>query len=231
MEENCHNKYQFQIEDKKITVYPCMISDRPVIYLNTFGTEGDQVYQILQENGILNFTFVTVTGLLWEQDMTPWVIPSISKNSPPCTGGADHYLQLFTEEIVQKAEEKVELPISFRGLAGYSLSGLFAVYSLYQTEIFSRIASISGSLWFPDFKEYVFSHEMKICPDYIYFSLGNRESKTRNPYLKTVKEQTEAICNFYTQKKIDTVFQLNPGNHYSDTAKRTATGIRWIINR
>lgn len=71
MQENCQNKYQFQIEDKEITVYPCTVFDRPIIYLNTFGTEGEQVYQILRESGDLNFTFVTVTGLLWEQDMTP----------------------------------------------------------------------------------------------------------------------------------------------------------------
>ncbi len=231
MQENCQNKYQFHIEDKEITVYPCMVSDRPVIYLNTFGTEGEQVYQILQESGELDFTFVTVTGLLWEQDMTPWTTAPISKNNTVCTGGADNYLRLFTEEIVQRAEEKIGRTISFRGLAGYSLSGLFAVYSLYRTKIFSRVASMSGSLWFPNFKEYVFSHEMKIYPDCLYFSLGNKECKTRNPYLKTVRECTEAICDFYAQKGIDTVFCLNPGNHYSDTAKRTAAGIRWITNR
>jgi hypothetical protein len=231
MQENCQNKYQFQIEDKEITVYPCTVFDRPIIYLNTFGTEGEQVYQILRESGDLNFTFVTVTGLLWEQDMTPWATAPISKNSTACTGGADNYLRLFTEEIVQRVEEKIRGTISFRGLAGYSLSGLFAVYSLYRTKIFSRVASISGSLWFPNFKEYVFSHEMKISPDCLYFSLGNKECKTRNPYLKMVREYTKAISDFYTQKGIDTIFCLNPGNHYSDTAKKTAAGIRWIANR
>lgn len=231
MQENCQNKYQFQIEDKEITVYPCTVFDRPIIYLNTFGTEGEQVYQILRESGDLNFTFVTVTGLLWEQDMTPWATAPISTNSTACTGGADNYLRLFTEEIVQRVEEKIGGTISFRGLAGYSLSGLFAVYSLYQTKIFSRIASMSGSLWFPNFKEYVFSHEMKISPDCLYFSLGNKECKTRNPYLKMVREYTKAISDFYTHKGIDTIFCLNPGNHYSDTAKRTAAGIRWIANR
>lgn len=231
MQENCQNKYRFQIEDKEITVYPCTVFDRPIIYLNTFGTEGEQVYQILRESGDLNFTFVTVTGLLWEQDMTPWATAPISKNSTACTGGADNYLRLFTEEIVQRVEEKIRGTISFRGLAGYSLSGLFAVYSLYRTKIFSRVASISGSLWFPNFKEYVFSHEMKISPDCLYFSLGNKECKTRNPYLKMVREYTKAISDFYTQKGIDTIFCLNRGNHYSDTAKKTAAGIRWIANR
>jgi len=116
-------------------------------------------------------------------------------------------------------------------LAGYSLAGLFALYSVYQTRLFSRIASMSGSLWFPGFKEYVFSHEMKTPPEHLYLSLGNRESKPRNPYLKTVQERTEELKTFYMEKGIDTVLQFNPGNHYKDTVQRTAAGIAWILGR
>lgn len=37
----------------------------------------------------------------------------------------------------------------FIGIAGYSLAGLFALYALYKTDVFTRVASMSGSLWFP----------------------------------------------------------------------------------
>ena len=125
-----------------------------------------------------------------------------------------------------------ELPeISWRGIAGYSLGGLFAIYSLYITDSFSRAASMSGSLWFPGFREYVLTHEMKITPRCLYFSLGNRENKTRNPYMKTVRDNTEEIEAFYKGKGIDTVFELNPGNHFRDGIKRTAAGIAWILSR
>ena len=30
---------------------------------------------------------------------------------------------------------------------------------------------------------------------------------------------------------VDTVFQLNPGNHYDHGAERTAAGIAWFLNR
>lgn len=88
---------------------------------------------------------------------------------------------------------------------------------------------MSGSLWFPDFQEYVFSHEMKRLPDRLYLSLGDQESKTRNLYLKTVRERTEAIHAFYRQKGIETVYRLNPGNHFQDGIQRTAAGIEWIL--
>jgi len=226
----CKNR-QFEIDNKKVMVYPSVDSDRPVVYLNTFAEEGSHVYKELHDTGCLDFTLVAISGLEWEHDMAPWDIPPISKGDTPCTGGADEYLRLLTNEIVPKAEELVQGCVLWRGLAGYSLAGLFALYSIYRTELFSRIASMSGSLWFPGFKEYVFSHEMKIPPKHLYLSLGNRECKTRNPYLKTVQEHTEEIKTFYIEKGIDTVLQLNSGNHFKDTVQRTAAGIAWILGR
>lgn len=231
MDRNNYKTYRFQVADKEITVYPCTVPGRPAVYLNTFAGEGDQVYQELRKNGCPDFTFVTISGLLWNHDMAPWEIPPISKNDTPCTGGADEYLRLLTTEIIPKAEKLAVGCISWRGLAGYSLAGLFAVYSIYRTDAFSRVASMSGSLWFPGFAEYVYSHEMESCPDHMYLSLGDKECRTRNPYLKTVRERTEAILDFYIRKGIDTEFRLNPGNHYSDSVQRTAAGIAWIINR
>ena len=104
------------------------------------------------------------------------------------------------------------------------------MYALYRTDVFSRAASVSGSLWFPGFREYVFSHTPVRRPDRIYFSLGDRESKTRNPVLRTVQENTEALCEFYRGQGIRTAFQLNPGGHHDHPAQRTAAGIEWMAN-
>ena len=81
--------------------------------------------------------------------MAPWDIPPISKNDTPCTGGADSYLDLLLSKIIPEAERQLRGTPVWRGIAGYSLAGLFAVYAMYQTGAFSRIASMSGSLWFP----------------------------------------------------------------------------------
>lgn len=221
----------FTIENKTISVYSCTKSDAPVIYLNTFANEGDQVYKTLKNIDCPDCTLVTISGLEWDHDMAPWDIPPISKDDTPCTGGADEYLQLLIKKIIPKAEQDIPGTILWRGLAGYSLAGLFAVYSLYHTKAFSRIASMSGSLWFPGIKEYIFSHEIKNIPKHLYFSLGDKESKTRNPYLKIVQKNTEEIEAFYCNNGIDTVFQLNPGNHYKNAVERTAVGIAWLLNR
>lgn len=222
---------QFTIGQKHISVYPCDEPDRPVIYLNTFAGEGKQVLRLLRDDGCPPFTLVSVSSLDWNHDMSPWEIPPVFKNADPCTGGADDYLRILIERIVPEAEKEIKGTVSWRGIAGYSLAGLFALYSLYQTDIFSRAASMSGSLWYPGITEYISSHTMKKTSDYLYFSLGSKEARTRNPYMKTVQENTEMIEKYYRENGISTAFQLNPGNHYKDAEKRTAAGIRWLADR
>ena len=202
-----------------------------MIYLNTFEGEGEQVLRLLRDDGCPAFTLVSVSNLDWNHDMSPWEIPPVFKNTEPCTGGADDYLKLLIEKIMPEAEREIKGTVSWRGIAGYSLAGLFALYSLYRTDIFSRAASMSGSLWYPGISEYISSHTMKRIPDCLYFSLGSKEARTRNHYMKTVQENTEKIEEYYREKGISTVFQLNPGNHYKDAEKRTAAGIHWLLDR
>lgn len=223
--------HTFMIEDKHIAVFPCATPNAPMIYLNTYSGEGQKVYETTQATGCLPFNLVAISNLAWNRDMAPWDSPAAFKKGDPFTGGADDYLRLLVEEIMPRAEKDLDSSPAWRGIAGYSLAGLFALYAVYQTDVFSRVGCMSGSLWFPGFKEYIFSHEPKQPPDCIYFSLGDKEAKTRNPVLKTVQENTEEIQTFYQNKGIDTVFQLNPGNHFVQGIERTVTGIQWLLSR
>lgn len=218
-------------EGKCVSVFPGAAPGAPVIYLNTSSGEGQKVLQAARTAGCPPFTLVAISGLDWNRDMAPWDSPAAFRKGEPFTGGADDYLRLLAEEILPKAEAGLPTPPAWRGIAGYSLAGLFALYAIYQTDLFSRVGCISGSLWFPDFKEYAFSHEPKRRPDCIYFSLGDKEARTRNPVLKPVRENTEEIRAFYQDHGIDTVFQLNPGNHFVQAVERTAAGIQWLLGR
>ena len=223
--------HTFITNDKTVTIFSCSESESPIIYLNTFSGEGQEVFEAVQATGCPTFTLVAISDLDWNHDMVPWDSPPAFKNSTPCTGGANDYLRLLIEEIIPTAEKKITGVPSWRGIAGYSLAGLFALYAIYQTDLFSRVGSMSGSLWFPSMKEYIFSHEPKQWPDRIYFSLGDKESKTRNLILRSVRQNTEDIQSFFQDKGIDTVFQLNPGNHYNHAVDRTAAGLCWLLSR
>ena len=222
--------HAFTISGKAVDVFSETEPGTPIIYLNTFACEGQNVFKATRVAGSPPFTLVAISGLDWNRDMAPWDSPVAFKNGESFTGGANDYLRLLVEEIIPRVEKELPGPPAWRGIAGYSLAGLFALYAIYRTDVFSRVGCMSGSLWFPGFKEYIFSHEPKRWPDCIYFSLGDREAKTRNPVLKIVQENTEEIQTFYQNKGIDTVFQLNPGNHFVQGIERTIAGIQWLLS-
>lgn len=225
------NMIRLNIENRDIEIYASTEKDKPVIYLNNYSKSGASVYRTLREITDKDFSLAVISNLDWDGDMTPWAIPPISDKDTPCSGIADEYLHIFTEKVIPAVEAQIQGTPEWRAITGYSLAGLFAIYSLYKTDIFSRAASMSGSLWYPDFKEYVFTHELKRIPDCIYFSLGDKESQTSNPYLKPVQENTEQIERYYAQKSIPTAFELNGGNHFKECALRSAKGIKWILEK
>lgn len=218
----------FTVEKKRVEVFPAAKSGCPVIYLHTVTDNGGLVYDAVRACACSDFSLVAISNLDWNGDLSPWAAPAAFKDGAPFTGGADAYLQLLREKIMPQAESLLP-PVSWRGIAGYSLAGLFAVYALYQTDVFENAASVSGSLWFPGIKDYIFSHSLCRKPRRLYFSLGNKECKTRNPVMQCVQENTQAIEAFYRGQGIDTVFQLNPGNHFQNAVLRSADGIRWIL--
>lgn len=183
-------KQTFNTDNKKITLYPALAENKPVIYLTTYNDDGGEVYDELQKQGCPDFTLVTVSGLNWEAELSPWTAGNLFKYSEMFTGGADTYLQFLTQQVLPQAEAGLN-GILWRGLAGYSLAGLFTLYALYKTDLFSRAASMSGSLWYPGFKGFALQSALCKTPQHLYFSLGDKEARARNQYLKTVQQCTE----------------------------------------
>lgn len=223
-------KQTFNTDNKKITLYPALAENKPVIYLTTYNDDGGEVYDELQKQGCPDFTLVTVSGLNWEAELSPWTAGNLFKYSEMFTGGADAYLQFLTQQVLPHAEAGLN-GILWRGLAGYSLAGLFTVYAMYKTDLFSRAASMSGSLWYPGFKDFALKNTLRIAPQHLYFSLGDKEERARNQYLKTVQQCTEELAAHYRSLGINTCYELNPGGHYRDIISRSAAGIKWLLTQ
>lgn len=223
------NIEKFCIGEKEVTLYHSKEPESPLIILNNYTGDGKSVMEWVNECGNKDFNLLCIGNLKWNHDMTPWYCPPLSENDTPCTGGADEYLDLLLTEIIPRAKELIKGEPSFFGIAGYSLAGLFAIYAMYRTDIFDRVASMSGSLWFPDFKQYCFEHKIKRNPDKLYLSLGDKEAKSRNKVLMTVQDNTEALAVYFKERGINVTWELNPGNHFKDAALRSAKGIIAII--
>ena len=219
----------FKTGGKQAALYQSEENNSPLILLNGYSDEGASVIQAMREMDTPDCSLLVVGNLNWDHDMSPWYCPPITENDTPFTGGADDYLDLLLTKILPEARSMLHGTPRFIGIAGYSLAGLFALYAMYRCDVFDRVASMSGSLWFPDFREYVFTHGMKKRPDKLYLSLGDKEVKTRNTFLKTVQDHTEQIVSHYRQLGLDVTWKLNPGNHFKDAALRSAKGIKAIL--
>ena len=223
------NKEKFNMHNKEITLYKSTDKNAPLIVFNTFEGDGEGVYKELQNMGCTSINLLVIGNIDWNHDMSPWYMPSIYSKEKSFSGGADEYLKLLIDEILPKAKELIEGVPKFTGIAGYSLAGLFAVYAMYKTDVFDRVASMSGSLWFSNFIEYCKRNEYKRLPDKIYFSLGDKEANTRNPVLKTVQDKTIELSEYFKILGSEVIFELNPGNHFTDTILRSAKGIKAIL--
>lgn len=201
----------------------------PLVLLHTFQGEGKEVFDKCAEIGCKNFALAAIGELNWNRDLSPWPTPAI-KNNRYGFGGADGYIRKLTGEIMPEIRGGLDFEPLFTAIAGYSLAGLFALYAAYKTDIFSRIASVSGSLWFPGFTEFAEANNFAKTPDLIYLSLGEAEAKTRDKNLASVQKNTEKLAEIYKSRSIPTIFELNPGNHFTETILRTAKGIKKITD-
>ncbi|MBE5826600.1 MAG: alpha/beta hydrolase [Butyrivibrio sp.] len=217
------------VEGKHIYLYGDRDEAAPLVITNTFQENGSSLYSELRSMTDKKVNLAVISDINWDDEMSPWECPPLSKNDSPCTGGADKYINKLIDSIIPAIKEELAVEPEYIAIAGYSLAGLFAIYSLYKTDIFSRAVSASGSLWFPDFVEYTNKNDFVRKPDKVYFSLGDKEARTRNGLLSTVEDKTNETYEHYKDNGIDTVFELNPGNHFKDADIRLAKGIAWIL--
>ncbi len=200
----------------------------PLVVMNNFTGDGEGIARGLHYIGA-ECSLLVVSGVDWNRDMSPWASEPVFKGEAPFSGGAEAYLTRLTDDILPEAKRMLSAEPKFTAIAGYSLAGLFALYSLCRCGEFSRAASVSGSLWFPGFKEYIMKYGFCEKPDRIYLSLGDKEAKTNNPILGRVRDNTERIAIHYRSLGVDTTFELNPGNHFKDAEARCVKAVAALI--
>ncbi len=217
---------------EKLTFKNCSCSlylsdkkDAPLVYIPVYEGHGEDIFQELakKSHGALNL--IVIADINWALDMAPFYMEAPNANSSPCLGGAEQFLQALTQEIIPSIEKDFALCPPYRVLCGYSLAGLFSLYAMYRTQLFTRIGSFSGSLWMPNFKDFYKHDPSLVQVDRIYLSLGDQEKKSSHPLLKTIEDKTIDCLNYYRGLGINCAFELNNGGHEHNVAWRCARGI------
>ena len=110
-------------------------------------------------------------------DRTDW--EHAFKKAPDFSGGATETLASLAA-LLPAVEQRLGLQPRWRGIAGYSLAGLFAAWSAYRDSLFQRVACVSGSLWFDGWTDFATTRPLQTPPARAYFSLGDSEKNSRH---------------------------------------------------
>ena len=162
----------------------------------------------------------------WDRDLTPWAAPGLQKSDPDFGGGAESFLAELLAAVAE-AEKALTSPPEAKLLMGYSLGGLFALWAGTRTEEFPLLASVSGSLWYDGWCEYLEANPCRAGK--VYLSLGEREPKARNPRMARVGACTERTEALLRASGAETTLEWNPGGHFNDPEERVAKAVRALL--
>jgi len=174
--------------------------------------------------------FVRVKDVEWNDDLTPWPTTGVFKKAKPFGGKADLFLEKLTHAIIPETEKSLGIEAPERTLVGVSLSGLFTLWAGYHTDMFSHLISISGSLWYDGFTEWMADQRLSKNVESVCLLLGDREKNSKEKRMATVEERTAAAADILTSQCQGRVtFELVEGTHFSPILPRITLAVEKTI--
>ena len=200
----------------------------PVILIQPFDRhESEDIEkEIMAIRNLTHTEFCLVAVIVddWNDDLSPWNAPAVY-GKKDFGGGASTTLDAiseYTASLNLPGDGSVKCYIG-----GYSLAGLFALWAVYQTDVFSGAAAASPSVWYPGFTDYM--KVRTIRTGQVYLSLGDAEPRTRHPVMSTVGDRIREAHDLLEQTGVDCKLEWNPGNHFAEPELRTAKAFAWLI--
>ena len=154
----------------------------------------------------------------WNEDLSPWRAPAVFGDEA-FGEGAEKTLEKVLENCTDTSRKYY--------IGGYSLAGLFALWSACRSDLFEGVAAASPSVWFPGFTESL--RDSGVRSTGVYLSLGDREAKTKNPVMATVADRIRETHELLLARGVKTVLEWNAGNHFKEPDLRMAKGFAWLL--
>ncbi|MCR5732976.1 MAG: esterase [Lachnospiraceae bacterium] len=209
--------------EKRLTVYEYGDPSSDTVLFQM--VDGQFLSSLEKETGFIrektgrSFKLKALMVKSWNDDLSPWKAPAVFGNET-FGGGAG---QILPQVIDIASQEKGPVYIG-----GYSLAGLFALLAAYQTDIFTGVAAVSPSVWFPGFIDYMRDHEIRTA--IVDLSLGDKEEKTKNPVISTVGSNIREAYDLLLHTTAACMLTWNKGNHFKDAELRTAEAFARLLN-
>ena len=209
------------LNNKEVYIFGNTESINQVIYL---ASGIDRVEEIIDKlNGEVCLAVVIIKD--WNNELSPWPHPSVfGKND--FGNGADELVEYISNSLIPYLDSLNNRNNIY--LCGYSLAGMFTLYASGIINGLCGVASVSGSLWFTGFEDYLKKH-LPIT-NRVYLSLGDKEYISKNKLMSTVKDKTENVYKLLTDNGYECIYESNEGNHFKDVELRMSKAINWLIN-
>ena len=163
----------------------------------------------------------------WNNELSPWETPPAFGNKS-FGSGATETLKFIESKLIPTVKGKYNLDNDIKFiLGGYSLTGLFSLWSAYKIDTFSGIAAASPSVWFNGWEE--FMNNNTPLSNTFYLSLGDSEEKTKNKVMSAVGDNIRKQAELLKNNNINTILEWNKGGHFSDSDLRVAKAFAWCI--
>ncbi|MDP4092326.1 MAG: alpha/beta hydrolase-fold protein [Bacillota bacterium] len=208
----------------------------PVIYLN--GVDRiPEIMDIIEPHmgeGCQPFILIGIQSVNWNDDFSPWPVAGLTEGNGAFGGGARDYLKFLVDTVKPYMDDHyhAKKEPENTALVGYSLGGLAALYSLYTENSFGRVGSISGSLWFDKWIEFMNSSMPVNIETKVYLSLGKGEERNRNQNLAKVGACTRKASEILARQLKDReniILEWNDGGHFSEIDQRYKKAILWLM--
>ena len=190
----------------------------------------DNEVRYISENTSKNFSLAAFKIDDWNSELTPWEMPLL-RGKGNFGNEAGKTLEFIKEKLIPSLIKFVNIQdknVKYI-LGGYSLAGLFSLWSGYQEDIFDGIAGVSPSVWYKDWMKFVKNNE--ILAKNVYLSLGDLEEKTKHQVLSkigdNIREYIEILKNSENVEKC--ILDWNEGNHFRDSDIRMGKGFVWLV--
>ena len=162
----------------------------------------------------------------WNADYSPWPMASFRSGETFAGGGE----QTLADLCAALSDIKQKYTPAAVYIAGYSLAGLFALWSLYACGMLDGCACCSGSLWFEGFTDFVKERRVMRSAA-VYLSLGGKEEKAPDPLLAAIGIRTREMNTLLEQDMNVNrhTLVMNHGGHFTQPEKRVGDGIAWLL--
>lgn len=160
-------------------------------------------------------------------EYTPWPEPAIRPGTPDFGGQLGQYHRELNNEILPALIDEYALDTEKLAYGGYSLGGLAATMSLWETDAFAAVFSLCGSFWYPGVADFIEEHVPKNHSAQVYLQNGIREGEGHNnrlcdaySYAQRVHTALQATCGAKTV--------LDDYGHHDRQSERLNAALRWV---